>query len=90
MANSYIVLKSKIVKHVTNIDENCKNARFEERFRTNMGFKSICVVAMQKGVHAQVFILIYMDVANNFAHGHFTSKAFFQFEKFNIIVNLIV
>ena len=38
-------------------------------------------------VNAQVFILIYIDATNNFACGHFTSKAFFQFVKLDIIVS---
>ena len=31
MANSSIVLKSKIVKHFTDIDENCRNVCFESK-----------------------------------------------------------
>ena len=41
---------------------------------------------MQNGVWAQIFVLIHIDATNNLAHGYFTSKAFFQFVKLDIIV----
>ena len=41
---------------------------------------------MQRGVWTQVFILIDIDATNNFAHGHFITKAFFEFAKLDIIV----
>ena len=37
MANSFIVLKSKIVERVTNIDENCKNVCFEGKVLNQHG-----------------------------------------------------
>ena len=50
---------------------------FRARFQINITLLIICVQAMQTRVHAQIFILIYIDTANNFACRHFTSKAFF-------------
>ena len=83
MANSSIVLKFKIVEHVIDIDENCRNVCFEG---TVLNQYSTFNLATQRGIWAQIFILIYLDVANNFTHGHFTSKVIFQFVKLDIIV----
>ena len=51
-----------------------------------MALLMICILAMQKGDWTQVFIPIYIDAINNFAHRHFTRKAFFEFVKLDIIV----
>ena len=82
----FYCLKSKIVELVTNIDENCRNVCFEGKVLNRYGiFDYLCSSNANRSSCLSI-ILIYIDIANNFSRGHFTSKVIFQFVKLDIIV----